>query len=122
MSLPNNWVDRIFAKLTLVYGTDFTRRWEGLDVDDVKADWARELAMYQQAPAAIAYALENLPENKPPNVLQFRALCRAAPNRPVTPMIEHSTGKTVEPEALAEIVQQLRSRFLPRRQQTGENT
>lgn len=115
MSLPNNWVDRIFAKLTLVYGTDFTRRWEGLNVDDVKADWARELAMYQQAPASITYALENLPENKPPNVLQFRALCRAAPNRPVTPRLEHSSGKTVEPEALSEIVQQLRARFLPRR-------
>lgn len=79
MSLPPQWVDRIFEKLTLVYGRDFLRRWDGIPIDDVKADWARELAGFAQLPESIAHALKNLPRDDPPNVYQFRDLCRRAP-------------------------------------------
>ncbi len=79
MSLPQNWVDRIFEKLTLVYGREFLNRWEGLPIAEVKADWAHELDGFDKWPEAIAHALKNLPPDRPPTVLQFRALCRAAP-------------------------------------------
>lgn len=75
MSLPDVWVDRIFDKLTVTYGHQFLGRWSGLDMGTVKADWGRELSRFQQNPRAIGYALENLPANDPPTVLQFRALC-----------------------------------------------
>ncbi len=75
MSLPEAWVDRIFDKLTLVYGHQFLSRWDGLPIADVKANWAQELARFQQNPSAISYALENLPPAKPPTVLEFRAIC-----------------------------------------------
>lgn len=79
MSLPRNWIDKIFTKLTVTYGRDFASRWEGLDIDAVKDDWAEELTAYQQAPSAIAHALSVLPPEKPPTVLQFRELCSRAP-------------------------------------------
>jgi len=79
MSLPANWVDRIFSKLTVTYGRAWLSMWEGVDIDSVKADWAGELSIYQQNPAAIAHALDNLPASKPPTVLQFREVCRTAP-------------------------------------------
>jgi len=87
MSLPAAWVDRIFQKLTLTYGRDFTGRWEGFNVDEVKADWAHELAGYVNNPDAIKHALENLPSDKPPTVLQFRDAARKAPikDRPMLP-------------------------------------
>lgn len=103
MSLPENWTDKIFQKLALVYGRDFTGRYEGIPLEEVKADWAHELSGYQQSPHSIAYALQNLPE-KPPNVLQFRAICRSAPPAPV-PLIESSTATytpAVRDAALAE--------------------
>lgn len=75
MSLPEPWVDRIFEKLALVYGHQFLSRWEGLDLARVRADWGHELRRYQQMPAAITHALENLPADRPPTVLQFRELC-----------------------------------------------
>ena len=78
MSLPSAWVDRIFDKLTLVYGHQFLGRWSGMDLDVVKADWAHELAYFQQAAHAIAHALEHLPAGDPPTVLQFRQLCGQA--------------------------------------------
>jgi len=80
MSLPSEWIDRIFARLSLTYGHHFTGRWSGLDLDAVKADWGRELARYADRPKAIRYALENLPADNAPNALQFRALCAAMPN------------------------------------------
>lgn len=79
MSLPAAWVDRIFERLTLVYGHQFLGRWSGLDLNAVKDDWGRELAGLERNAAAIGYALENLPAGDPPNVLQFRAICNRRP-------------------------------------------
>jgi hypothetical protein len=79
MSLPMLWVDKIFTKLGLVYGRALLSQYEGFDIDDVKADWAHELAGYENHPESIAFALQNLPIDRPPNVLQFRAMCRRAP-------------------------------------------
>jgi hypothetical protein len=71
-------IDIVFTKLSLVYGRDFLGRWEGIDISDVKGDWAHELSGYEGNPAAIKYALQNLP-NKAPTVLEFRAICQRAP-------------------------------------------
>lgn len=79
MSLPTPWIDRIFDKLTLTYGQSFLRRWTDIDMNDVKSDWAHELSGFQQHPRAIAWALQNLPPEKPPTVLEFRLLARKAP-------------------------------------------
>jgi hypothetical protein len=79
MSLPASWVDRIFEKLTVAYGHDFLRRWEGLDMAMVKADWAEELAGYGSMPYAIKYGIEHLPADKPPTAKQFRAICNTVP-------------------------------------------
>lgn len=87
MSLPTSWVDKIFDKLTLIYGQSFLRRWSDIDLNAVKSDWAHELAGFAQHPRAIAWALQNLPPERPPTVLEFRALARKAPPE-VTPQIE----------------------------------
>ena len=87
MALPLPWVDRIFEKLALVYGQAFLARWRDLDLDAVKADWAHELDGFEQHPQAIAHALQSLPPEKPPTVLQFRELARRAP-LPELPRLE----------------------------------
>lgn len=79
MSLPSRWTDKIFDKLTLIYGRDFSARWEGMNICDVKTDWSHELSGYENRPKAIAWALQNLPEGKPPTVLEFRKLCNTLP-------------------------------------------
>ena len=81
MSLPLPWVEKIFMKLSLTFGREFLGRWEGIPLEDVKADWAHELRNLQQSPASIAYGLENCLGGKPPTVQEFRAACvrRVAP-------------------------------------------
>lgn len=79
MSLPIEWIDRIFDKLSLTYGQPFLRRWADIDLNAVKSDWAHELAGFEQHPHAIAWALQHLPDASAPTVLEFRTLARKAP-------------------------------------------
>ena len=79
MSLPLPWVDKIFLKLTLLYGREFAGRWEGLEIADVKTDWGHELAGFENWPDAIAYALANCPPGKPPTVIEFRQIAHKTP-------------------------------------------
>lgn len=79
MALPLPWVDRIFDKLMLVYGRDFTGRWDGLPMASVKTDWAHELSGFEAHPEAIKHALLNINPAKPPTVLEFRQLAANAP-------------------------------------------
>ena len=102
MSLPIAWVDKIFMKLTLVYGAEFLRRWEGVSVSDVKTDWSHELAGFDENPEAIAHALQNLPSDKPPNVFQFRAIARTLPSKqPVLPKPESASAKVIAAQLIA---------------------
>lgn len=75
MSLPIQAVDRLFTRLSATYGASWDRSLGQAPITDVKTVWAHELSGYAQNLAAIAWALENLPDT-PPNVLQFRAICR----------------------------------------------
>ena len=97
MSLPSSWVEPIFTKLTLIYGQQFLRRWQDLDLDAVKADWAHELDGLDKSPKRIAYALQNLPPEKPPTVLEFRAICWKMPAETNNALLEMKAHRGVPP-------------------------
>lgn len=78
MSLPIEWVEKIFKKLSVTFGKDFLGRYEGIPLGDVKTDWAHELSGFEAHPEAIKHALQNIPV-KPPTVYEFRNLCAASP-------------------------------------------
>ena len=101
MSLPTPWIEKCFQKLVLAYGREFTSRWEGIPLDEVKADWAHELSGYQQSPWAISYALQNLPA-KPPTVYEFRAICQRAIAPPAPRLDAPAANPEVVRKAMAE--------------------
>lgn len=88
-TLPNSWIDVIFSNLTLTYGSDWFMKWEGIDEDTLRAKWAKELGAFANRKDAIMHALEHLPVDRPPNVLQFRVICLGAPapDVPVQPQL-----------------------------------
>jgi hypothetical protein len=89
--------DHLFNRLLAVYGTQWTKQWQDVPMQDAKDAWARELGQYAGRLEAIAYALDNLPE-RAPNAVQFRNLCRAAPapDVPALPMPEASPQRMRE--------------------------
>jgi hypothetical protein len=79
MSLRAEFVDVLFDRLSLRYGRAFLARWKGLDLQAVKADWARELSSYAERPDAIEHALALADPAEPPTAAQFRDLCSTPP-------------------------------------------
>lgn len=71
--------------MTVRYGDQWLRKWEGVPAADLKEDWATQLAWLWKRPEAIAFALENLPADAPPNVAQFKAIATRLPDAPQQP-------------------------------------
>jgi hypothetical protein len=121
MHLASEWVDRIFEKLTLVYGRDFLGRWDGLDIRAVKADWAHELGRFANAPDSIRFALDSLPPSKPPTALEFKQLCNRAPEylpvllRPPQPSVEQK-------QRVRALLQDVHKRLTGREAKTSTHT
>ena len=78
MSLSLKAVDRLFERLALTYGKQFTDMYVNLDPQAVKTMWSHELAIFENGLHRIAWALENLPV-RCPNAIEFKQLCRQAP-------------------------------------------
>jgi len=117
MSLPERWVDRIFERLSLVYGRDFMARYEGLGETAeqgaamVRADWARELDGFEHHPHLLKFALEHLPD-RPPTVVEFCRLAKSGPD------IQTEQPRRLEAPASREtrerLIQALRPALAPR--------
>ena len=76
-------IDRLFDRLGATYGAAWDRSLGVTPLLDAKSIWAHELQGFAQRLEAVVWALDQLPEH-PPNVIQFRNLCRQAPT-PVAP-------------------------------------
>jgi hypothetical protein len=46
MALPTAAIDRLFARLAISYGTEFTNKWGTLSSTEVKSHWAHELGIF----------------------------------------------------------------------------
>lgn len=114
MSLPDSWVERIWATMRATYGAAFDRQWEcpaGVDpvqhVAAMKAHWARELSAYEKRPDGIRYALENLPD-RPPNLVEFRKACNSRPDY----VQKQLPAPTADPARVREILAGLKTSLL----------
>ena len=126
MSLPDAWVESLFARLTIRYGAAFMRQYADLDANAVKADWADVLGGFVNNPAAIKYGLDHLPTDRPINAMQFRAVCNSMPAERVLAI----TRDTPIASNVAEIVAKIKpaeardmkqwARDLQSREQGGE--
>lgn len=102
MSLPLQAVDRLFERLTATYGRQFLSLYEGLDANAIKSSWAHELSGFSRNLHALAWALEHLPE-RAPNAIEFRNLCRRAPEAEVPRLPEPPANPERIREELAKL-------------------
>ena len=80
-------VDRLFQRLAATYGAGFDRSLGSTPVMDAKSAWAYELSPFKNHLHRVAWALENLPD-RCPNVIEFKKLCRMAPEPEVLKLPE----------------------------------
>lgn len=104
--LPIEWVDKLFHKLALVYGTDIAKRYSGLNPAEIKSEWANCLAGFKHRPEAIRFALDHLPADRCPSMLQFRDICRQAPMPAQRALPEPKADKFVVTKEMAKLVKE----------------
>lgn len=102
MSLPTAAIDRLFARLAISYGTEFTNKWGTLSSIEVKSHWAHELNHFADNLHAIGWALQNLPD-RCPNLIEFKSLCKQAPRLTRTALDAPKAPVEVVDRVLAEI-------------------
>jgi hypothetical protein len=95
MGLPIKAIDRIFSRLAATYMAAWDRSLGAVPLSDIKTAWSYELGGFENRLQDVAWALDNLPE-KPPNVIEFKKLCRLAPVTE-TPQLE---APKADPERL----------------------
>jgi hypothetical protein len=126
--LPLEWVDKLFQKLAVVYGSEFLRKYQGIDAAAIKQEWATELGVFAHRPDAIRFALAHLPSDKCPSMLQFRDLCRQAPRPNTTALPEPKPSVQVVDKEIAKMVEKaftnrdpkLWAKKLKKRHEAGE--
>lgn len=109
MALSQRFVDRIFARLLVRYGAAWLRAYEGIEEKLVQADWAEQLAGFDDKPEAIKHALDSLPTDRPPTAGQFRALCNTAP----LPVFKALPSPKVDREKAVAALSSMRGVFKP---------
>jgi hypothetical protein len=78
-SIPQSWVDALFAKMFMMYGNKFAEMWRDIDMDAVKATWSQELGKLSRDEIARgANALSG--QEWPPTLPQFISLCKVKIN------------------------------------------
>lgn len=80
MAIPIQAIERLFDRLLLSYGSEFSNKWGGLNPAEVKTNWAHELAFCADDLNMIGWALQNLPD-RCPNLIEFKTLVKNAPRR-----------------------------------------
>jgi hypothetical protein len=77
LRLPDSWIEKIFERLSSLYGTAFTAKWNGIDSQNVKRVWAETLAGMtgEQIKAALIECGRTCAY--PPSAPEFYQLCKA---------------------------------------------
>ncbi len=112
MKLPSDWVDRIFTVMTVRYGEQWLRKWEGVPIASVRDDWAVQLGWLWRRPEALNFALDHLPVDAPPNAVQFKAIAARCPDAPYkhlpAPPVDRELARRAAAR-LREVAESLRS-------------
>lgn len=73
--LPVSWIDRLFSRLTVMYGNKFADMWRGIDTNSIKAAWAEDLAGFtgDELKRGLAWCKT---QTWPPTLPEFMNACR----------------------------------------------
>jgi hypothetical protein len=95
-------VEAAFTRLALVYGTHaMSRMWLGQDLPTVKRAWCHELRGFTSLD--VIWAMDHLPPEGIPNLLQFKALCQRRPE----PALLALKGPPADPARVVAVIAEL---------------
>lgn len=106
METPRRPIEILFERMALVYGEAWTRSHGVTPMEDMQNFWDAELKGF--VGRDVKYALDNLPD-QPPNIIQFKKLCRSAPAPEVKFLDRPKADEAVVRKEIAKIAGLIRS-------------
>ena len=113
MKNPNDWCDAdsgfdyIFARMNAIYGANFARHWDGIDLMNVRSEWQRQLGKFLTYRPSMDYAISRLDSDFVPSAIKFREFCNAGPAIPADALRVAHNPTPVSPEVVAEAKRKL---------------
>ena len=83
-ALPEQWIDRLFARFATMYGKHWLELWAGVPMEAVKATWAEDLGGISGEQIRRALDHRKTHSTFPPTCPEFVALCRQFRDTPAT--------------------------------------
>jgi hypothetical protein len=74
--------DYIFTRMSAIYGANFARHWDGIDLVNVRAEWQKQLGSFLTYRPSMDYAIDRLNPDFVPSAIKFREFCNAGPAIP----------------------------------------
>lgn len=76
-ALPDAWIDRLFQRFSVMYGNNWSGKWAGIPMADVRSAWAADLsfASAEQIRKALDHCKSHM--QHPPSCPEFVGLCRS---------------------------------------------
>jgi hypothetical protein len=111
---PDDGLDYVFARMSAIYGSAFSRHWDGIDPSLIRQEWKRQLGVFLTNQASLDYAIDRLGGDFVPSAIKFREFCNAGPAVPLDELQITHDPKPVDPEVVAEAkrkLAELRSRW-----------
>ena len=112
---PDDGLDYVFARMSAIYGSAFSRHWDGIDPSLIRQEWKRQLGVFLTNQASLDYAIDRLGGDFVPSAIKFREFCNAGPAVPRDELQITHEPKPVDPELVAEAkrkLAELRSRWM----------
>ena len=75
---PSAWISRVFEVMHATYGDSFTRKWSDIKPEVMSELWSKGLAGFSAQ--EITRGISHLPKSFPPDVQEFKLLCRPTLN------------------------------------------
>ena len=111
---PDDGLDYVFARMSAIYGSAFSRHWDGIDPSLIRQEWKLQLGLFLTNKASLDYAIDRLGGDFVPSAIKFREFCNAGPAVPRDELQITHDPKPVDPELVAEAkrkLAELRSRW-----------
>lgn len=109
---PDAGFSYLFARMSAVYGAQFSRNWADADPALVRETWKEVLGRFLTYRPSMDYGLAHMHPDRPPSALAFRDLCLRGPAlpRPGQRVLEHNGApqKPADPEARRKAIEALR--------------
>ena len=110
---PNDWCDAdagfdyIFTRMSAIYGANFARHWDGIDLVNVRAEWQKQLGNFLTYRPSMDYAIDRLNGDFVPSAIKFREFCNAGPALPRDELQITYKPTPVDPQVVAEAKRRL---------------